>query len=130
MRRVPMPDQMPPSSSSRFMADQEIFHLQHLIGTSRSEGGHTFLRQDTNWDCNTLKLWLNLLSSNGWYWNNGHQLQMAHKAAKIPFDQRSLTQRWVIREAMSAKVLPEGYCSIEPDVEKMGQHSLLPQYLH
>ena len=55
---------------------------------------------------------------------------MAHEAAKILFDQRLLTQRWVIREAMSAEVLPEGYCSIEPDVEKMGQRSLLPQYLH
>ena len=55
---------------------------------------------------------------------------MARKAAEIPFDQRLLTQRWVIREAMSAEVLPEGYCSIEPDIEKMGQHSLLPQYLY
>ena len=43
MRKVPIPDQTPPSSSSRFMVDQEVFHLQYLIGASRSEGGHTFL---------------------------------------------------------------------------------------
>ena len=87
-----MPDQTLPGGSSRFVADQEVFCLQHLIGASRSEGGHTFLRRDTNWDCNALKLWLNPLSSKGWYWNNGCQLQMARKAAEIPFDQRLLAQ--------------------------------------
>ena len=55
---------------------------------------------------------------------------MAREAAEILFDQRSLAQRWVVREAMLDEVLPEGYCSVEPDVEKMGQHGLLPQYLH
>jgi hypothetical protein len=54
---------------------------------------------------------------------------MAHKAAEIPFDQRSLAQRWAVREATAAEVLPEGFCSMEPDVERMGQHDLLPQYL-
>jgi hypothetical protein len=108
--RVPMPDQMPPGGNSKYVTDQTDFCLQHIMGTSRSEGGHTFVRRDTKWDTNAIKLWLNPLSTKGWYWNNGRQLQMARKAAEIPFDQRSLAQRWAIREATAAETLPEGLC--------------------
>jgi hypothetical protein len=127
--RVPMPDQTPPGGNSKYVTDQTDFRLQHIMGTSRSEGRHTFIRWDTKWDTNAIKLWLNPLSTKGWYWNNGCQLQMAREAAEIPFDQRSLAQRWAIREATAAETLPEGLCSVEPDVERMGQRDLLPQYL-
>jgi hypothetical protein len=124
-----MPDQTPPGGNSTYVTDQTDFRLQHIMGASRSEGGHTFVRWDTKWDANVIKLWLNPLSTKGWYWNNGRQLQMAREAAEIPFDQRSLAQRWAVKEATSGGVLPEGFCSVEPDVERMGQHDLLPQYL-
>jgi hypothetical protein len=90
--RTPLPDQMPPGGSSQYMTDQTPFHLQHFTGASRSEGSHTFFKMDTKWDKDVTKLWLNPLSTKGWYWNNGCQLQMAREAAEIPFDQRSLAQ--------------------------------------
>ena len=124
-----MPDQMLPGRRSKYVGDQASFHLQHIMGTSRSEGSHMFVRPDTKWDGNVVKLWLNPLSMKGWYWNNGRQLQMAHKAAEIPFDQRSLAQHWAVREVTLAEVLPEGYCSTEPDVERMSQQKLIPSYL-
>ena len=119
--RILIPNQMLPGGRSKYVTDQESFHLQHVMGMSRSEGSHTFIRPDTKWDGNTTKLWLNPLSWKSWYWNKGHQLQMAHEAAEIPFDQRLLAQRWAIREVMIGEVLPEGFCSVEPDIERMGQ---------
>ena len=115
--RIPMPDQTPPGGRSKYVGDQASFRLQHIMGASRSEGSHTFVRPDTKWDGNVVKLWLNPSSAKGWYWNNGHQLQMACEAAEILFDQRPLAQCWAIREATLAEVLPEGYCSTEPDIE-------------
>ena len=127
--RIPMPDQMPLCRRSKYVGDQASFCLQHIMGVSRSEGSHTFVRPDTKWDGNVMKLWLNPLSAKGWYWNNGCQLQMARKAAKIPFDQRSLTQHWAVREATLVEVLLEGYCSTELDIEQMSQWKLIPSYL-
>ena len=124
-----MPDQTPPGRRSKYVGDQASFRLQHIMGTSRSEGSHTFVRPDMKWDGNVMKLWLNPLSAKGWYWNNGCQLQMAREAAEILFDQRLLTQCWAIREAMLAEVLPEGYCSTEPDIERMSQQKLILLYL-
>ena len=127
--RIPIPDQTPPSGSSKYMTDQENFCLQHIVGASRSEGSHTFIRPDTKWDGNAAKLWLNPLSWKSWYWNNRCQPQMAREAAEIPFDQRSLAQRWAVREATIGEVLPEGFCSVELDIETMGQWRLIPRYI-
>ena len=91
------------------------------MGVSRSKGLHTFVRPDTKWDEKATKLWLNPLNWKSWYWNNRCQLQMAHKATEIPFDQQSLAQQWAVREATIGEVLPEGFCSVEPDIERMGQ---------
>ena len=124
-----MPDQTPPGGRSKYVGNQVSFHLQHIMGASRSEGSHTFVRPETKWDGNVVKLWLNPLSAKGWYWNNGHQLQMAHEAAENLFDQRLLAQRWAIRESMLVEVLPEGYCSTELDVEQMSQQKLILSYL-
>ena len=106
-----MPDQMLLGGRSKYVGNQASFHLQHIMGASRSEGSHMFVRPDMKWDENIMKLWLNPLSVKGWYWNNRHQLQMAHEAAKIPFDQRLLTQCWAVREVTLVEVLLEGYCS-------------------
>jgi hypothetical protein len=127
--RTPLPDQTPPGGSSQYVTDQMPFCLQHFTRASRSEGSHTFFKMDTKWDEDVTELWLNPLSTKGWYWNNGRQLQMARKAAEIPFDQRSLAQRWAIREVTQAEALPEGYCSVEPNVKEMGQLGQLPPYL-
>jgi hypothetical protein len=90
--RVPMPDQTPPDGNSKYVTDQTGFCLQHIMGASRSEGGHTFVRRDTKWDTNAIKLWLNPLSTKGWYWNNGHQLQMACEVLESPLLARASTQ--------------------------------------
>ena len=124
-----MPDQTLLGRRSKYVGDQVSFRLQHIMGASRSEGSHMFVRPETKWDGNVMKLWLNPLSAKGWYWNNGCQLQMAREAAEILFDQRSLAQCWTVREAMLAEVLPEGYCSMELDVERMSQRKLIPSYL-
>jgi hypothetical protein len=125
----PMPSQTPPNGHSTNVAGQAAFHLQHIPGAARSEGSHTYVRPDTLWNGDAMPLWLRRNSDKVWYWNSGLLLQLACEATEIPFDQRLLAQRWAVREATRALVLPEDFATPEPDIERMAQRNEIPHFL-
>jgi hypothetical protein len=125
----PMPSQTPPDGHSTNVAGQAAFRLQHLPGAARSEGSHTYVRPDTLWNGDVMPLWLRRNSDKVWDWNSGLPLQLAHEVTEIPFDQRSLAQRWAVREATRALVLPEDFATPEPDIEWMAQRNEIPHFL-
>jgi hypothetical protein len=125
----PMPSQTPPDSHSTNVASQAAFCLQHIPGAARSEGSHTYVQPDTLWNGDATPLWLRRNSDKVWYWNSGLPLQLAREATEIPFDQRSQAQRWAVREATCALVLPEDFATPEPDIERMAQRNKIPHFL-
>ncbi|KAF8348052.1 hypothetical protein F5887DRAFT_1071708 [Amanita rubescens] len=56
--------------------------------------------------------------------------QVAKEASWTPFDQRSLVQRWAVREATRDGFLPLDDATAEPDVEQLASKGSLPGYIH
>ncbi|KAF8686901.1 hypothetical protein AX14_003777 [Amanita brunnescens Koide BX004] len=80
--------------------------------------GHICIEEPTHWDVN-IKVLFNKWdkSVKRYIWNSGFPSQMVKEASKVPFDQRSDAQCWVILEATREGYLPLGDAQAELDVE-------------
>jgi hypothetical protein len=118
---------------SIYIGDQAPFRLHNRSNAFRSRHGHTCmdLRGTTHWDTTSHRLFRKREAnkSNHWIWRSSFPMQMAREASVIPFDQRSLAQRWTVQEATRDAFLPLGSTSMEPDIESLAKNGLLPAYI-
>ena len=116
---------------SSFIGDPAPFRLNKNSSGFKSCHGHACLNSKTKWDNNGERLMIRWIRSEGgiWFWKTGFLMQMAREASYIPFDQRSILQRWTVREATHAGSLPFLDERREPDVEGLAKSDQLPNYL-
>jgi hypothetical protein len=127
--RRPGSGQRPPGDLESHLGDPASFSLDRSIeGAFLSTTGHACISTNSPWDKSASLLWSSG-SSQPWFWLNGRPFQMAKEASMIPFDQRSLAQRWAVREATRAGLLPLADASVEPDVIQLASSGELPTYI-
>ena len=127
--RKPGSGQRPPGDLESYLGDPASFSLDRSVkGAFLSTTGHACINKDSHWKGDAAFLW-SKESTQPWFWLNGRPFQMAREASMIPFDQRSLAQRWAVREATRADTLPLEDVSIEPDVIGLASANELPTYV-
>ena len=85
--------------SSTYIGDPAPFRLHKNSTTFQSKHGHACLdTRPTHWNTSSVRLFNKREASkhNRWMWSSGFPMQMAWEASLIPFDQRSLAQRWTV----------------------------------
>ena len=124
--------QTPPGGWGKWIGDPAPFRLHHIReGTYLCKKfGHACLSMQTHWSIDAKSLWVQQRTAGTWFWLSGKRFQVAREASQIPFDQRSLAQRWVVWEATLDRLLPLDECTAEPDVELLASEDALPNYLH
>ncbi|KAF8343422.1 hypothetical protein F5887DRAFT_1075773 [Amanita rubescens] len=127
--RKPGPGQRPPGDLESHVGDPASFSLDCSVKDAfLSMMGHACIGKDSRWTGDAIALW-SPGANQPWFWGYGKPFQMAKEASMIPFDQRSLAQRWTIREATRAEVLPLSDVSVEPDVIHLASRGELPEYI-
>ena len=131
LRRL-IASQTPPGCPRLHIGDPAAFRLHHTHkGAFLGEQfGHVCLSPASRWNEDGSRWWSQRRSAGKWFWNNRKPCQVAREAARIPFDQWSLAQRWVVREATIDGFLPVTTTSWEPDVGQMAADNMLPSYIH
>jgi hypothetical protein len=109
---------MPPESTfpvppARHIRPPARFNLQAWRDARVHANGNVSVQKATYWGEDVSKLWLAPLR----YWDTGRLAQLVKEASRVPYDQRSYVQRWVVHAATSDGTLPYGTLSAEPDVE-------------
>ncbi|KIL57755.1 hypothetical protein M378DRAFT_16054 [Amanita muscaria Koide BX008] len=105
--------QVPNVTMSNQLDGPSAYRLHDWKDMRLNTNGHVSMGDKHCWAQDPSKLWKVPLR----YWGSGKPLQLAREASRVPFDQRSLAQRWAVCMATKDKVLPEGFASKEPNVE-------------
>ena len=123
--------QTPPGQWGRWIGDPAPFRLHHIYKDAFLDNkyGHACLGPKTYWAEDTRSLWRKHKNPEKWFWLHGRNSQIAKEAARIPFDQRSLAQRWTVREATRDDFLPLDDGTAEPNVEQLASTGSLPSYI-
>ena len=121
-----------PSLPSMYIGDPAPFRLHKNSKAFQCKHGHACIDPtSTRWNTTSTRLFRKRYANKHfrWMWGSGFPMQMAREASLIPFDQRSLAQRWTVQQATRDGFLPLNDISKEPDVEHLAKHNLLPEYI-
>ena len=103
------------------------YRLDRMPGKCKNRYGHVCVDKDSRWEIDSSTLYEKWERSNKeWVWLTGFPMQLAKEAARVPFDQRSHTQRWVVLEATRTGFLPLEDARAEPDVKLIAESEGFP----
>ena len=107
-----------PAKPIKFIGPPAKYRLNRAPYHCMTIHGHVCVEELTHWDVDVKVLFDKWDKSVKQYvWNLGFPSQMAKEASKVPFDQRSNTQHWVVLEATREGYLPLGNARAELDME-------------
>ena len=103
------------------------YRLDRMPGKCKNRYGHICINKDSRWEIDSSTLyekWERL--NKEWVWLTGFPMQLAKEAARVPFDQRSHTQQWVVLEATRTGFLPLEDACTKPDVKLIAESEGFP----
>jgi hypothetical protein len=112
----------------KFIGQPAPYRLDRVGSNRRNKSRHTCMIHKSSWDTKASLLYTRWEKNHKTLiWYSSGPMQMAKEAAMVLFDQRSHAQRWVVREATKAELLPMEDARAEPDVEQMAIARTFPK---